>query len=182
MTKTQKIVHLAIFAAIASVVSVVDRYISSFIFPLIPGAKIGLANIVVMVALLNFDFKDCLILVILKVLIGNLLFFGLTSFFIGGCASLISFLAMYLIIRYLNKCFSILGIGVIGAFIHCIVQLLVIMLMYSFGKETFIYGFYLIIISIISGLILAFVSLKVNELYTHIYNKKENKNIEEKAN
>ena len=87
MTKTQKIVHLAIFAAIASVVSVLDRYISSFIFPLIPGAKIGFANIVVMVALLNFDFKDCIILVLLKVLIGNLRFFGLTCFFIGGAAS-----------------------------------------------------------------------------------------------
>ena len=174
MTKTQKIVHLAIFAAIASVVSVLDRYISSFIFPLIPGAKIGLANIVVMVALLNFDFKDCIILVLLKVLIGNLLFFGLTSFFIGGAASLVSFLIMYVLKRYLNKAFSIIGIGMIGAFTHSIVQLLVIMLIYSFGKETFIYGFYLIIISIASGVIMSLIALKVNDLYTHIYNKKEN--------
>ena len=174
MTKTQKIVHLAIFAAIASVVSVLDRYISSFIFPLIPGAKIGLANIVVMVALLNFDFKDCIILVLLKVLIGNLLFFGLTSFFIGGAASLVSFLIMYVLKRYLNKAFSIIGIGMIGAFTHSIVQLLVIMLIYSFGKETFIYGFYLIIISIASGVIMSLIALNVNDLYTHIYNKKEN--------
>ena len=174
MTKTQKIVHLAIFAAIASVVSVLDRYISSFIFPLIPGAKIGLANIVVMVALLNFDFKDCIILVLLKVLIGNLLFFGLTSFFIGGAASLVSFLIMYVLKRYLNKAFSIIGIGMIGAFTHSIVQLLVIMLIYSFGKETFIYGFYLIIISIAFGVIMSLIALKVNDLYTHIYNKKEN--------
>lgn len=182
MSRTQKIVHLAIFAAIASAVSVLDRYVSSFIFPLIPGAKIGLANIVVMIALLNFDFKECIVLVSLKVLIGNLLFFGLTSFFIGGSASFASFLVMYAIKRYLNKYFSMLGIGMIGAFIHSIIQLLVIMIMYNMGKETFIYGFYLIIISIISGLIIALISLKVNSLYTHIYNKKENKNIEEKAN
>lgn len=178
MTKTQKIIHLAILASIASVASILDRYLSSFIFPLIPGAKIGLANIVVMIALLNFDFKDCLILVILKVLIGNLLFFGLTSFFIGGAASLLSFLVMYTIKKYLNRYFSILGIGIIGAFVHCLVQLLVIMLIYNMGKEVFIYGFYLMIISIVSGFVLALVSLKVNVLYTHTYNKKEN----EKAN
>ena len=173
MSRTKKIIHLAILAAIASIFSVVDRYVSGLIFPLIPGAKIGIANIVILISLINFTFKDSLIITILKSLIGGLLFFGLTSFIIGGFASLASLLVMYLIKTLLKEHVSVVGISLFGGVCHCIVQLLVIMVMYGIGEIIFIYGLYLLIISIVSSIILGLLAIKTSELYMHIYNKKE---------
>lgn len=173
MSRTKKIIHLAILAAIASVFSVVDRYVSGLIFPLIPGAKIGIANIVILISLINFTFKDSLLITILKSLIGGLLFFGLTSFIIGGIASLASLLVMYLIKILLKDHVSTVGISLCGGVTHCLVQLLVIMIMYGIGEIIFVYGLYLLIISIVSSIVLGLLAIKTSELYMHIYNKKE---------
>lgn len=173
MSRTKKIIHLAILAAIASVFSIVDRYVSGLIFPLIPGAKIGIANIVILISLINFTFKDSLLVTILKSLIGGLLFFGLTSFIIGGTASLASLLVMYLIKILLKDHVSTIGISLCGGVTHCLVQLLVIMIMYGIGEIIFVYGLYLLIISIVSSIVLGLLAIKTSELYMHIYNKKE---------
>lgn len=180
MTRTKRIIHIAILASLASAISILDRYLSLALFPFIPGAKIGLANIIVLVALMNFDFKECLLIVFLKALIGNLIPFGLTSFIIGGTASLVSFLVMYVIKRHLAKYVSYVGIGTTGAFFHTIVQVMIIIVMYKMSAEVFVYGYfyYLLLIALISGVLLSIISIRVNKLYTHIYNKKEDEKVE----
>ena len=59
-----KIVSVAILVALASVLSLFDRYISSAflsMFPTVllifPYFKIGIANIIILVIIYNFDFK-----------------------------------------------------------------------------------------------------------------------------
>ena len=173
MSRTKKIIHLAILAAVASIFSIVDRYVSGLIFPLIPGAKIGIANLVVLIAMMNFDFKESLIVVILKSLIGGLLFFGLTSFIIGGSASIISFFVMYLVMKLFKDKISMVGVSMCGGATHCLTQLFVIMIMYGMGEVVFVYGLYLLIISIISSFVLGLLAIKTNDLYMHICNKKE---------
>ena len=173
MSRTQKIIHLAILATLASIFSIVDRYVSGLIFPLIPGAKIGIANLVVLIALMNFDFKESLAVVVLKSLIGGLLFFGLISFIIGGSASLVSFLVMYFVKKLLKDKVSMVGVSMCGGATHCLTQLFVIMLMYGMGEVVFVYGLYLLIISILSSIVLGLLAIKTNDLYMHIYNKKE---------
>ncbi len=177
MTRTRKIIFLAILASLASVLSIVDRYISGFIFSTIPGAKIGIANIIILISLMNYDFKDTFLLVLLKALIGGLLAFGLTSFIIGGIASFLSFIVMYLLMK-LKKYISIFGISVAGSLVHTTSQLFTIKFMYGMGNEVFAYGLYLYLIAFISAIILAVLATYVNKLYMNIYNKKENENKE----
>jgi len=172
MSRTRKLVHLAILAALASVLSIADRYLSGAIFASIPGAKIGIANIIILIALINFDFKETFSLVLVKALIGGLLAFGLTSFIIGGIASFLSFIVMYFLMKLKDK-ISIFGISIAGALVHTTSQLFTIKFMYGMGNEVFAYGFYLYLIALISAVVLAILAIYVNKLYTNIYNKKE---------
>ena len=91
-----------------------------------PWMKLGLANLVTLFVLLTWDLKYAFIVVVLRVVIGNLILGKLfTPAFIlslgGGVGAT---LGMFLLLRYFNKPFSLIGISVFGAFMHNLVQLL----------------------------------------------------------
>lgn len=114
---------MALMITIAMVLSYFERFI-----PIIsvPGVKLGLANIVTLIALYLFDFKQTFIIVILRVL--------LVSFFTGSPISLlyslsggvISLLGMKLLLMTSTKVLSLVGISVVGAFLHNTAQMLVL--------------------------------------------------------
>ena len=58
MSKTSKIIFFAIMVALSAVLSYFDSYICSFITFGAIKYKLGLANIVIMVVLYNYDFKS----------------------------------------------------------------------------------------------------------------------------
>lgn len=176
MTKVRKITNLSILIAIGVIFSLLDKLISGLIFPSIPGAKIGFANIIILIGLLNYDFKDCMIMAILKSVIAGLLFSGLTTFIIGGIATMVSFLVMYGIKRLLKDKVSMIGISAIGGFTHTLVQLLVIMFIYNMSSDVFIYGIYLFSISLVASVLIGFLSIRVNKIYNKIYKEKEELN------
>ncbi|MFA6627161.1 MAG: Gx transporter family protein [Bacilli bacterium] len=164
MNRTRKIIFISILVATAVILSIVDRFITIVAFPALPQAKIGLANIIVLFAIYNFSFKESLILVILKSLIANLIFGQLTSFIIGGMASLASFFVMYFMMRYLRHVFSIMGISVAGGFVHIVVQLFVISILYLEGNQDVIalYGIGLSILAVITGFLIGLLVYKIN--------------------
>jgi len=172
---TEKIVHLAILVSIGVIFSLIDKYISALIFPSIPGARIGFANIIILIGILNYDFKDCLILALLKSLISGLLFSGLTTFIIGGTATMISFFAMYFLKKIAHETITNVGISCIGGLLHTITQLFVIMLIYNMGADVFVYGAYLLAISLVSSILIGVLSIKINIIYKKIYNNDNNK-------
>lgn len=165
----KKITYIAILACLASIFSLLDRYISNLLFPYLTGVKIGIANIIVLIAIQNFDFKDNVIIIILKSLLGNLLFFGLISYVISQVASIISFLVMYLIYKYFKKFVSMIGISILGGMSHTLTQLIVISLMYSLGTSVYAYGLPLLILSLLTSVIMGIMSIQVNKLYVHIF-------------
>lgn len=170
MKKTKKIIFIAILVAIAVILSIVDRLITAVAFPILPQAKIGLANIIVLFAVLNFSFKESIIVVILKALIANLIFGQLTSFIIGGSASLISYFVMFLLAKYLQKAFSPIGISLAGGFIHIVVQLAVIAIFFLEGNKDVIilYGIGLAILAVVTSFLIGLLVLKVNPRFQEI--------------
>lgn len=162
-TNLKKIVFLSILLTIAVVLSIVDKSITLLAFPYLPTAKIGLANIIILTAIIKFDFKDSLLLVILKSVLANLLFGGLTSFIIGGSASLLSFLGMQLTFRFGKKYLSSVGVSVIGGFIHIITQLFITATIYHLGAIVLFYGALLVIVSLITSIIIGLLVNKVSE-------------------
>ena len=114
----------------------------------VPGAKIGLSNIITALAVYNMGFASAVGIVTVKAL-----FAGVTRGFVSGLMSffggLLGMLAMYLFIRVKRGLFGYLGIGVLGALTHNFGQLAVSYALY--GRAVLYYTPILMIISIITG-------------------------------
>lgn len=95
----------------------------------IPGIKLGLANLVVVIALYELNARYALSINIVRVLIAGLLFSGLYGaiFSLAGCGA--SFLAMWIANR--TKRFSIIGVSMAGGAAHTLGQLIVAVIIVS---------------------------------------------------
>jgi len=133
MSRVRKLVLLAIFVALASILHAVEMLFPNS-FP-VPGAKLGLANIVTLTVLVLYSLKEGMAVAILRVLIGSLLsgtFLG-AAFLVSLSGALVSTLIMFLFLKY-TRGFSIIGISIMGAITHNITQLIVVsVLIYTFS-------------------------------------------------
>ncbi|NLY61850.1 MAG: Gx transporter family protein [Clostridiales bacterium] len=120
MTKTRKITILAIIISQALVL----HYIESFIPVLAPGAKLGLANIMTMVTLVLFGFKEALIVVVIRSVLGPLLGGSVTGILYSLSGGILSGFIMSVLYLKLDIYFSLMGISTAGAVFHNIGQLL----------------------------------------------------------
>ena len=170
----KKITIISILVAICVAISIIDSLISGLIIPFMPGVKLGLANIIILVLLYQYKFDVGFVATILKSIIVGLLFSGITTFIIGGTASLVSFLLMYLIKRILKDKVSIVSVSLIGGLSHILTQLLIVSLIYKLGSVVFLYGVYLVLISIATSIIVGLISIKCNILVTKINEENEN--------
>ncbi|MBO5617977.1 Gx transporter family protein [Pseudobutyrivibrio sp.] len=151
--KTKRIACLGLFIALAFVLSYVE-----FLLPLnigIPGAKVGLANLVVMVALYTLGKKDAALLSFVRVVLVGLTFGNLAMLLYSLAGAILSFLAMLIAKR--TKLFSITGVSVLGGVFHNVGQIIVAMLVLETGSLLYYLPF-LIVIGTISGVVIGLLS------------------------
>lgn len=112
---------LANFLAIAIVLNIIESAIP--VIP-VPGAKLGFANVVTLIVLYVYSFKDSSILTIARVLLVSLLTGKLLGpvFYMSISGALLALLAMGLF-KKMNF-FGILGVSVLGSVFHCIGQVI----------------------------------------------------------
>lgn len=91
-SKAKEVALGGVLFALAIALSLMEGTIAPLL-GLMPGVKIGLANIVVMYALLYLSYRQALVLVVLKALF-SLAFFGVTAGFLSGCGGLLSLVVM----------------------------------------------------------------------------------------
>ena len=166
MSKVRKMVFLALFLSIAIIVNIIENV--SFSVFVIPGVKLGFANIVTVFVLYYFGYKEMFVINILRVFLANLIVGTLfsTPFIIAMGSCLGSMLLLYFIIK-LDK-FSIFGISMIQAVLFNLFQIIIVCWLYQ--NYIFIYYFpYLIISGIITGYLVAlcakYVILLLNKNY-----------------
>jgi len=111
---------LANFLAIAIVLNIIESAIP--IIP-VPGAKLGFANVVTLIIIYVYSFKDGFALTILRVLLVALLSGKLLGpiFYMSMSGAVIATLAMGLF-QKLNY-FGIIGVSILGSIFHCIGQI-----------------------------------------------------------
>ena len=117
--KTKRITLLALLAAASFVLSWLDSLIP--VSGLLPGAKLGLANLSVLSGLYLLGPGSAAVLCLLKILLSTLLFGNAYSFFYSLAGGILSFLAM-LITR--KRC-SVIFVSVLGGMFHNLGQLAV---------------------------------------------------------
>lgn len=117
----------------------------------VPGIKLGLANLVVIIALYYIGPCSALMISLLRVLIAGLLFNGLFGCLYSLAGALLSFAAMLATAK--SDRFSVTGVSVCGGVAHNLGQILTASFFIS-SLKIFAYFPVLIISGIISGAII----------------------------
>ena len=106
----KKTALLGMLVALAFVLSYIETLIPVNLG--IPGAKLGLANLVVMVALYTLGTKEAFALSMVRILLTGLTFSSMAAMLYSFAGGLLSFAVMYLAKR--SKLFSAAGVSVLG--------------------------------------------------------------------
>ena len=120
-SSAQAVASVALMASLALVFSYVEAIIPYN--PGIPGIKLGIANIVTVIALYKFGWKDAAAVSVIRIVIAGLLFNGLFGMLYALAGAFVSFVGMLLLKK--TNIFSIVGVSMAGGVLHNLGQLLV---------------------------------------------------------
>lgn len=168
----RKIVLLGLFLALAIALGMFESMIPDF---LVPGFKLGLANIAIVLLLFGVGWKEALFVNVLRVILvsllrGNFLTMGGWMSFAGMALSFIGMLLLHL----LWKKASVIFVSVIGALLHDVGQIFVAFL-YMENGGIFYYLPFMVLLSLGTGVfagVVAYTLLR-RESFTRLF-KKEN--------
>ena len=125
--RTKKLALSAILAALAMILSYVEAMVP---MPVpIPGIKLGLANLVILLAIYRLGFKYALAINCIRIFVTGLLFTGVFGILYSLAGGLLSLLVMYLLYR--TEIFSMVGVSMAGGVAHNLGQLLTACLIMS---------------------------------------------------
>lgn len=151
--ETKKIAEMGMFIALAFILS----YIESLI-PIsfgIPGIKLGLSNLVVMVVLYRFTVPSAFGVAMIRILLAGLTFGNLSSMMYSMAGGLLSFLVMVLLKK--SKKFSVYGVSMAGGVSHNVGQIVLACFILQTGMLVFYLPF-LLVAGVAAGMAIGFVS------------------------
>ncbi len=148
--------YFGVFTALALILSYVETLIPISFG--IPGIKLGLANLVIVIVLYIYGEKEALFLSVTRILLSGFLFGSLSTIFYSLAGGLLS-LIMMIVFRRIGG-FSVKGISIAGGIFHNIGQLLLAMAV----VETYQVGYYLPVLlmsGLVTGLLIGMVSEEI---------------------
>ena len=124
MRKTNRIVYIGLLVAQALVLHLFERMIP---VPFIaPGARLGLANLINVIAIYTLDNKkDAFLVLFLRLTLATMFGGNLSSFMYSAAGGILSFLAMVSVKEVFKDKVSIIGVSAAGAIFHNVGQLLI---------------------------------------------------------
>ncbi len=122
----KKISVCAMLTAICMAFSFIE---SQLVLPFAPGVKLGLANAVVLMLFIKGFIKEGIAVNLCRILLSSFLFSGVFSLIFSLCAAAVSSLSVICFKRF--KCFSPVGLSIIGATLHNFTQVLVCAFVYK---------------------------------------------------
>lgn len=163
MNKTAVLSMLTGFALMLS-------YVESLIplTPGIPGIKLGLANLAVVLCMELYGRRDALLVNVARVLLSSFLFGNMYVVLYSLAGALISFAAMALLKRF--SCFSLIGVSVGGGVFHNIGQLIVAIAVVR-TVQILYYLPWLLLAGCMTGILIGILALEVLK-YVRIYDRK----------
>lgn len=160
MNRLRKMIFLSLLVALGLVLGVIESFMP---LPYVaPGAKLGLSNIVILITLVLFGFKEGMIVGILKSLVLTLVTGSITSLFYSLFGTMLSGVVMYIVYTYFSKVFSLIGVSIFGAVAHNTGQVFVASIMMS-NFKIFSYLPILLLISLFTGYFVGLASIFITE-------------------
>lgn len=151
-----KTAYFGVFTSLALILSYVETLIPISFG--IPGIKLGLANLVIVIVLYTYGEKEAFLLSVTRILLSGFLF-GNLSMILYSMAGGIFSLAVMVLLRKIGG-FSIQGVSIAGGVFHNIGQLLLAMMI----VETYQVWYYfpvLLVSGLVTGLLIGIVSSEV---------------------
>ena len=127
--RTSWIASRGLLIALALVLSWAESQIP--VFFAVPGMKLGLTNLVVLIALYRLGAPDALFLNIVRILLAGLTFGNLFSMIYSLAGGVLSFLVMFLLKK--TGRFHMVTVSIAGGVFHNVGQVIVAMLVLSSG-------------------------------------------------
>lgn len=146
---SRKLAYSSMVAAFAIVLSYVE-----FLIPFnigIPGAKLGLANFAILIALYYIGAGEAAVINLVRIIVVGLLFGNLISICFSIAGAVVSFAIMCLFKKL--KLFSVIAVSIAGGVSHNIGQIIVASILVS-NYGALIYTPVLIVTGIITGAII----------------------------
>ncbi len=139
--RIKRITLLALFTSVALLLSYVEMLIGP-LFTGVPGIKMGLPNIAIMLVLYRIGTKEAIAVSFIRIVISSILFGNITMFWYSVAGAALS-LAVMILLKKLDILSSV-GVSVAGALAHNVGQIIVAMIL----MQTSQIGYYLIVLSI----------------------------------
>lgn len=121
MNKTKQLTLCAVLISVALVLSYIERFFPLQLLIPLPGVKLGLANIVSLVALYLLGGKQAYMILAIRCLLGSIFGGGITGFFFSLTGGTLAILIMTAASKL--PCLSVYGVSILGAAAHNIGQI-----------------------------------------------------------
>ena len=157
-TDTKKWTMTALLAALALIFSYIEVLIP--FSPAIPGIKLGIANLAVIVALYHMGLKYAITINVVRIFIAGLLFSGVFGIIYSLAGAILSMTVMVLLKK--TGLFSVAGVSMAGGVAHNLGQILAAAFLVS-NLSIFIYFPVLIFSGLISGALIGIVAYIILE-------------------
>lgn len=157
-----KVAYFGVFTALALIFSYVETLIPVNFG--IQGVKLGLANLVIVIALYKMKLSDAFLLSVVRVVLSGFIFGNYFSILYSLSGGVLSLAVMALLKRAGG--FSVIGISIAGGIAHNIGQLIVAMLV----VETFRVAYYLPVLLLAGMLAGSVIGIAANEMLKRLVN------------
>lgn len=149
MNGLQRITRIALLTALSLILFILEGFLP---LPLpVPGAKLGLAAIVTLIALYMLPARDAALMLTLRIILASAFGGGLAPMLYSLAGGAASFAAMVLLKQHTQL--SIVGISAAGGFLHNMAQLLVAAAVMQ-TSALFVYAPMLGIVGILTGILI----------------------------
>lgn len=167
MRNTKQLTLCAVLTALALALSYTERFIPLQLLIPLPGIKLGLANIVTLIALWMLTPKQAFMILIPRCILGAVFGGGITGLMFSLLGGIIALGIMILAEKI--PFLSIYGVSILGAAAHSVGQILAAM---ALMRSVYIAGYlpYLLIVSIFTGFLTGAISAGILRVlpYAHI--------------
>ncbi len=160
MTRAYNVARIAILVSLATVLHAVEALIPvPFV---LPGAKLGLANIVALYTVATLGFRHAFAISLLRTFLGSLFTgtFLSTGYYLSTAGALVSTVSMSGLWNLFRGRVSVVGVSLTGAFTHNLTQLLVAALLLQTAGVLF-YLPYLLLFAIPTGIFVGFLTGRI---------------------
>jgi len=148
MTNTKKLALHSVLIALALALSYIERFIPLQLLIPLPGVKLGLANIVTLIALCVFGTRSALLILIPRCILGAVFGGGISGLLFSLTGGILALVTMAAAKRV--PALSVYGMSILGAAAHNIGQIFASMLMM---RSVYIGAYlpYLLIVALFTG-------------------------------